>query len=239
MPRLEPSRATSGATSRGPVGAPLGPRRATPWRAPITSRAACATISSTSSSVAAAVTARAASASERSGSLISAGSYSGGLRYRRTRVTLIVHTEEPLNAETLVGALARSDLTATADFYVRSHGPVPDHDGRLVVDGLVERPLSLSLDELRRFEVRELVATLQCAGNRRARADGRARHPGRDPVGAGRDRHRPWRGVALADVLRAAGVDAGAGTSSCSPRTTRSRSRATRRWRARCCWRGR
>ena len=47
-----------------------------------------------------------------------------------------------------MGALAPSDLTPTEVFYVRSHGPVPDHDGRLVVDGLVERPLSLSLDEL-------------------------------------------------------------------------------------------
>ena len=35
-----------------------------------------------------------------------------------------------------------------------------------------------------------MTATLQCAGNRRAGADGRPRHPGRGAVGAGRDRHR-------------------------------------------------
>ena len=82
-------------------------------------------------------------------------------------MALIVHTEDPLNAQKLLDALAPSDLTPTEVFYVLSHGPVPDHDGRLVVDGLVERSLSLSLDEPARFGVREMVVTLQCAGNRR------------------------------------------------------------------------
>jgi len=39
---------------------------------------------------------------------------------------------------------------------------------RLQVDGLVQRELELSLAELReRFEEQTVVATLQCAGNRR------------------------------------------------------------------------
>ncbi len=55
---------------------------------------------------------------------------------------------------------------------MRNHGPVPDVDTatfRLRVDGLVDTPLELSLDELRdgRFAAREELATLQCAGNRR------------------------------------------------------------------------
>ena len=57
-----------------PAGVAVGPRRATPGARRSTSRAASATIASTSSSVEAAVTARAASASDRSGSLIGARS---------------------------------------------------------------------------------------------------------------------------------------------------------------------
>lgn len=125
-------------------------------------------------------------------------------------MTLIVHSQEPLNAEAHVGALAPSDLTPVEDFYVRSHGPVGDHDGRLVVDGLLERPLSLSLDELAGFETRELVATLQCAGNRRTGLMAVRDIPGEIPWGPGATGTAAWRGVALADVLRAAGVQAGA-----------------------------
>src|SRR5581483_9869693 len=86
---------------------------------------------------------------------------------------LQVHQDEPFNAETPRAALAASALTAVGSFYVRAHGPVPDVDAaawRLRVDGLARRPLTLSLDELRgdRFAAREVVATLQCAGNRRS-----------------------------------------------------------------------
>ena len=109
-----------------------------------------------------------------------------------------------------MGALAPSDLTPTEAFYVRSHGPVPDHAGRLVVDGLVERPLSLSLAELAAFEVRDCVATLQCAGNRRAELMAVRDIPGEIPWGPGAIGTASWRGVPLADVLRAAGVQPGA-----------------------------
>ena len=51
--------------------------------------------------------------------------------------------------------------------------------------GLVERPLSLSLEELRRFEVRELVVTLQCAGNRRNELMAVRDIPGEIPWGPG------------------------------------------------------
>src|SRR3954467_13032682 len=88
------------------------------------------------------------------------------------RADLIVHQEEPFNAETGPAALAEGPLTATDAFYVRGHGPVPDIDPatwRLRVDGLVERTLDLSSTTLREaFRERTVTATLQCAGNRRA-----------------------------------------------------------------------
>ena len=125
-------------------------------------------------------------------------------------MALIVHSDAPLNAETLVGALARWDLTPVEAFFVRTHGPVPDGEGpwRIAVDGLVERSLSLSVEDLQAgFEARELVATLQCAGNRRASLMAVRDIPGEIPWGPGATGSAHWRGVALADVLRAAGLD--------------------------------
>ena len=88
------------------------------------------------------------------------------------RSDLIVHQEEPFNAETGLAALAEGPVTATDAFYVRGHGAVPEIDPtawRVRVHGLVGRALDLSLATLREaFREREVTATLQCAGNRRA-----------------------------------------------------------------------
>ena len=118
---------------------------------------------------------------------------------------------------------------------------MPDHEGRLIVDGLVERPLSLSLEDLRASSVRELVATLQCAGNRRDELMAVRDIPGEIPWGPGAIGTASWRGVALADVLRRRG---GAGRARAHIELIADELRgldpaATRRWRARCCWRGR
>ncbi len=126
------------------------------------------------------------------------------------RADMLVHQEDPLNAEPPREALATSDLTALDTFYVRSHGPIPRLEAaswRLQVDGLVERRLELSLEELReRFAEREVVATLQCAGNRREGLIAVRDIPGEAPWGPGATGNAAWRGVALADLLAAAGV---------------------------------
>ena len=124
------------------------------------------------------------------------------------RDELIVHEQEPFNAETDRGSLV-SSVTATDAFYVRGHGPVPDvepDDWRLRVDGLVERPLSLSLETLREaFVEHTLTATLQCAGNRREGLIAVRDIPGEAPWGPGATGTATWTGVALADVLALAG----------------------------------
>src|ERR671934_2936066 len=90
----------------------------------------------------------------------------GPARYGK-RDGLIVHEEDPFNAETGLAALAEGPLTATDAFYVRGHGAVPEIDPtawRLRVHGLVDRALDLSLATLREaFREHELTATLQCA----------------------------------------------------------------------------
>jgi sulfite oxidase len=125
------------------------------------------------------------------------------------RADLIVHEEEPFNAETGLAALAEGSLTATDAFYVRGHGAVPEADPatwRLRVDGAVERALDLSLGTLREaFRETEVTATLQCAGNRRAGLVAIREIPGEAPWGPGATGTATWTGVALADVLALAG----------------------------------
>ena len=121
------------------------------------------------------------------------------------RADLIVHEEEPFNVETCAAALAEGPLTATDAFYVRGHGAVPEIDPaawRLRVHGLVERELDLSLATLREaLSQREVTATLQCAGNRRAGLVAIRDIPGEAPWGPGATGTATWTGVALADVL--------------------------------------
>jgi sulfite oxidase len=126
------------------------------------------------------------------------------------RDDMVVHETEPFNAEPPRASLARDPLTSVADFYVRNHGPVPDLDPgawRLHVGGLVDHVLQLSLDELReRFTAREITATLQCAGNRRAGLIQVRDIPGEHPWGPGTTGTARWTGARLADVLAEAGL---------------------------------
>ena len=125
------------------------------------------------------------------------------------RADLIVHEEEPFNAETGLAALAEGAVTATDAFYVRGHGAVPQIDPaswRLRVEGVVDRALDLSLATLREaFVEREVTATLQCAGNRRAGLIAIREIAGEAPWGPGATGTAVWSGVALADVLALAG----------------------------------
>ena len=88
------------------------------------------------------------------------------------RDDMIVHEQEPYNAEPTRAALAEHVLTPVDTFYGRNHAPIPTIDPgtwRLGVDGMVAIPLELSLADLKeRFAHHEVIATLQCAGNRRA-----------------------------------------------------------------------
>jgi sulfite oxidase len=126
------------------------------------------------------------------------------------RGDMIVHNEEPLNAEPTRAALAKADLTGADTFYVRNHGPVPELDPstwRLRVDGLVDEALELSLDALREeFAQHEVTAVLQCAGNRRIGLMRVRDIPGQERWDAGAVGNARWAGARLADVLATAGI---------------------------------
>lgn len=126
------------------------------------------------------------------------------------RADMIVHGDSPFNAESTRTALALGDITPIDAFYARNHGPVPDirtQDWRLTISGLVDRPLSLDFADLTTgFSAHTVVATLQCAGNRRAGFNEVRPIAGEDPWGPGATSTAEWHGVCLADVLTAAGA---------------------------------
>jgi DMSO/TMAO reductase YedYZ molybdopterin-dependent catalytic subunit len=121
---------------------------------------------------------------------------------------LIKRTFRPPNYETPLAQL-RSQLTANDTFFVRYHlASIPEVDARtwrLRIGGAsVQRPLELSLDELKRdFERVQLVAVNQCSGNRRGLFTPRA---GGIQWAYGAMGNALWGGVRLRDVLNRAGV---------------------------------
>jgi len=126
------------------------------------------------------------------------------------RSDTVVHEQEPYNAEPSRSALAGHLITPVDTFYSRNHGPIPDVDHsawRLRIGGLVDTPTVLCLDDLRsRFTPREVVATMQCAGARRADFLRVRDVPGEAPWGPCATSTARWTGVSLADVLASAGL---------------------------------
>ena len=92
-----------------------------------------------------------------------------------------------------------------ARFYIRNHFPTPALNlttWRLAVDGVVERPLRLSLRDLQDLPSQTVVATLECAGNGRSMfspsVDGEQWRLGAVSTAE-------WTGVPLVEVLDRAG----------------------------------
>lgn len=123
---------------------------------------------------------------------------------------LTLLSDRPLNAET-PAHLLDDDVTPYERMFVRMNGLVPQtaldmkaEGWKLVIDGEVETPLELTIDELKsRFEnvTRRLV--VECGGNGRAYF-----HPGTsgNQWTTGAVGCPEWTGVRLKDVLNAAGV---------------------------------
>jgi DMSO/TMAO reductase YedYZ molybdopterin-dependent catalytic subunit len=119
---------------------------------------------------------------------------------------LIVVTVEPANAETPLDLQRGDAVTPNELFFMRNRFQFPRVDvdtWRLEVSGLVERPLSLSLAELRAMPSHTLPVTLECAGNGRVAMEPPAEG---EPWGYGAVSTASWMGVPLCEVLRQAGV---------------------------------
>ncbi len=119
---------------------------------------------------------------------------------------LVVHRAHPLNCETSIPALIGGVVMPSAHFYVRNHFHVPALDAstwRLDISGLVERPLSLSLRDLRNMGSQRRVVTLECAGNGRSFLSPKVEG---EKWGLGAVSTAEWTGVPLVEVLDRAGV---------------------------------
>ncbi len=123
----------------------------------------------------------------------------------RGKERLIVRSLRPEDLETPVG-LFDSFITPNDLFYVRHHLYAPRVDAgawKLQVEGEVERPLTLTLDELKRFPRATVTVTLECAGNGRAFFDPPVAGIQWEKGAVGTAR---FTGARLADVLKRAGV---------------------------------
>jgi DMSO/TMAO reductase YedYZ molybdopterin-dependent catalytic subunit len=120
---------------------------------------------------------------------------------------LILHNDRPEDLETQV-RYYDTWLTPVDVFYVRQHipRPAPIDAGayRLAVNGMVSKPLNLTLADLQRLPQQTIPATLECSGN--GRAFFRPQVPGiqwsRGAVG-----NAEWSGPRVSDVLALAGAD--------------------------------
>jgi DMSO/TMAO reductase YedYZ molybdopterin-dependent catalytic subunit len=125
---------------------------------------------------------------------------------------LILLTDRPPNLESPISYF-KDDITPNDAFFVRWHlGIIPtriDTLGyRLKVGGHVEHELNLSLDELKKnFEPASVIAVNQCSGNGRSLFEPRV--PG-GQWGNGAVGNAKWTGVRLGDLLKKAGIKAGA-----------------------------
>lgn len=122
-------------------------------------------------------------------------------------------TARPPHLETPFSVFNESILTPNDAFFVRYHlANLPtsiDADNyQLQIKGLVDKPLSLSLAELKALgKTVEVVAVNQCSGNSRGYGSPRVfgAQLGNGSVGNAR-----WTGIPLKAVLEQAGVQAGA-----------------------------
>src|SRR4051812_7024352 len=82
---------------------------------------------------------------------------------------LVVRQKSPLNLEFQFAALSEW-LTPCDQFYVRSHfsaSELNEAAWTLCVDGAVQTPLHLNLDEVKAIPPVTLAAVMECAGNGR------------------------------------------------------------------------
>ncbi|MFN2455610.1 MAG: molybdopterin-dependent oxidoreductase [Pyrinomonadaceae bacterium] len=128
--------------------------------------------------------------------------------------SLIVRTTKPFNAGPPLPLLYRNFITPTDLFFVRNHADVPMVDEaryRLSVGGMVDAPLQLTLQDIKKsFSNSTVPATLQCAGNRRDEMARVREIPGELPWGAEAISNAAWTGAPLREILLAAKPEAAA-----------------------------
>lgn len=126
---------------------------------------------------------------------------------------LIVLTARPPQLETPFSIFNEGLITPNDAFFVRYHlaglpTSIDPATYRIRIGGKVEKPLELSLEDLRtKFTPKEIVAVNQCSGNSRGHFTPRVNGGQLSHGAMGNAR---WLGVPLKDILNTAGVSSGA-----------------------------
>ncbi|XP_038072396.1 sulfite oxidase-like [Patiria miniata] len=122
---------------------------------------------------------------------------------------LRVNSEKPFNAEPPPSLLVDSFVTPNELFFVRNHLPVPQCDMqnfKLRVEVPGKKTINLSMDNLKKnFKEHTIMATMQCAGNRRSQMSGYKTVKGLS-WRYGAISTAEWTGVKLRDLLLQAGL---------------------------------
>ncbi|KAJ2721979.1 hypothetical protein GGI07_003629 [Coemansia sp. Benny D115] len=126
----------------------------------------------------------------------------------------VVRAKEPFNAEVKLDKLVEHFITPTERHFRRNHGPIPNisadqwkMDVEIACDSKHGSIKTLRLKDIHRLPQFEVVAVLECAGNRR---DGlKAIKPVNGVIwGAGTASNARWKGCRLRDILVASGLPA-------------------------------
>lgn len=131
---------------------------------------------------------------------------------------LIVRNTNPIELETPVSLLRQHAFTPKSIMYIRNNQPVPPgmtpttdppqvSDWTVEVTGLVDRPTTLRLSQLRTLPATELEMVLQCSGNGRSFFSRYARASGAQWERGSLANVR-WKGVKLSSLLEAVGIKA-------------------------------
>lgn len=106
--------------------------------------------------------------------------------------------------------MIKNFITPSEAEYDRNHGPIPhigDTTHKVQIDGCVEQPIVLTVDELReKFELHTVIAALQCAGNRRHAMRTEIKEVQGIDWMDGAVFNGIWRGPRLCDVLKYAKI---------------------------------
>jgi len=92
----------------------------------------------------------------------------------RIKESLIIRSEVPADFETPIPLLDRQWLTPNDLHFIRCHLPIPRVDlntWNLTIDGEVQQPLKLEMQDIHRFRETNQTVTLECSGNGRVYSD--------------------------------------------------------------------
>lgn len=125
---------------------------------------------------------------------------------------LVVRSQKPFNAEPQLDLLVQHEITPTDLFYVRNHLPVPPQVSiesyRLKILDLDGSEIgSFSMEQLKALPKHEIIATIQCAGNRRDEMRSVKEVRGGN-WGAGAIGNAKWGGVKLVDIIESSKISA-------------------------------